>query len=195
MAESFNIYLDESCHLQNDLIPTMGLGAIWCPQDKTREISIRVRDIKHKHGLANDFELKWTKISPAKREFYLSIVDYFLDDDDLHFRGVVIPEFLIFADASESAGPDRLSKRFSRTRFGSGGMYGAKASGSSLRLKTSPTLSFSTTERNTYFYGRLISLYKITDERSYSENLMNGRSPKKAKAAHKRRPCYSFYTW
>lgn len=92
MAESFNIYLDESGHLQNDLINTMGLGAVWCPQDKTRDISVRVRDIKHNHGLANDFEIKWTKISPAKIEFYLSIVDYFLDDDDLHFRGVVVPD-------------------------------------------------------------------------------------------------------
>jgi hypothetical protein len=92
MAESFNIYLDESCHLQNDHIRAMGLGAVWCPQDKTREISVRVRDIKLKHDLATDFELKWTKVSPAKLDFYLSIVDYFLDDDDLHFRGVVIPD-------------------------------------------------------------------------------------------------------
>ncbi len=92
MAESFNIYLDESCHLQNDLISTMGLGAVWCLQDKTRDISVRVRDVKHQHGLANDFEIKWTKVSPAKLEFYLAIIDYFLDDDDLHFRGVVIPD-------------------------------------------------------------------------------------------------------
>lgn len=66
MAESFNAYLDESCHLLNDHINTMGLGVVWCPQDKTREISIRVRDIKHKHELANNFEIKWTKVSPAK---------------------------------------------------------------------------------------------------------------------------------
>lgn len=92
MAESFNLYLDESCHLQNDHINTMGLGAVWCPQDKTREISIRMREIKLKHGLPKGFEIKWTKVSPAKLDFYLSIIDYFLDDDDLHFRGVVIPD-------------------------------------------------------------------------------------------------------
>lgn len=92
MAESFNIYLDESCHLQNDLNNTMALGAVWCPQEKTRDISIRLREIKHNHGLAKNFEIKWTKVSPAKLDFYLSIIDYFLDDDDLHFRGVVIPD-------------------------------------------------------------------------------------------------------
>lgn len=90
MAESFNIYLDESCHLENDGISVMTLGAIWCPQEKAREISMRVRDIRQLHGLAKDFEIKWTKVSPAKSAFYQAIIDYFLDDD-LHFRAVVIP--------------------------------------------------------------------------------------------------------
>jgi hypothetical protein len=92
VAESFNVYIDESCHLPNDRIVTMGLGAVWCLHDKTRDISIRMRDIKRKHGLATDFEIKWTKVSPAKVDFYLSLVDYFLDDDDLHFRCIVIPD-------------------------------------------------------------------------------------------------------
>jgi Protein of unknown function (DUF3800) len=92
MAESFNIYLDESCHLENDGINIMTLGAIWCPQEKCREVSLRVRDIQSQYGLAHDFEFKWTKISPAKLDFYRALLDYFLDDDDLHFRGVVIPD-------------------------------------------------------------------------------------------------------
>ena len=92
MADSFNIYLDESCHLENDSINVMMLGAIWCPQDKAREISIRVRDIQKQHGLADTFEIKWTKVSPAKEAFYRAVLDYFLDDDDLRFRGVVIPD-------------------------------------------------------------------------------------------------------
>lgn len=92
MAESFNIYLDESCHLENDTINVMMLGAIWCPQDKAREISIRLRDIKIVHQLAPSLEIKWTKVSPAQQSFYRSLLDYFLDDDDLHFRGIVIPD-------------------------------------------------------------------------------------------------------
>lgn len=92
MAESFNIYLDESCHLENDNINVMMLGSIWCPEEKAREISVRVRDIKAEHGLSSKFEIKWTKVSPAKLSFYRSILDYFLDDDDLRFRGIVIPD-------------------------------------------------------------------------------------------------------
>ncbi len=90
--EVFNIYCDESCHLENDDANAMILGAIWCPLDKTREISIRIREIKKKHGLPVNFEIKWTKISPAKASFYLDLIDYFFDDDDLHFRVLIIPD-------------------------------------------------------------------------------------------------------
>jgi len=92
MAESFNIYLDESCHLENDGISVMTLGVIWCPQEKAKEIAVRLRDIRSLHGLPRDFEIKWNKVSPAKSAFYQAVIDYFLDDDDLHFRGIIIPD-------------------------------------------------------------------------------------------------------
>lgn len=73
--QNYNIYCDESCHLENDHQKAMVLGAAWCPVGKTREIAIRLREIKQKHGLAQNFEIKWTKISPAKKEFYLDFLD------------------------------------------------------------------------------------------------------------------------
>ncbi len=87
-----NIYCDESCHLENDGQTAMVLGAVWCPLEKSREIAERLREIKTKHGLAPDFELKWTKISPAQKQLYLDILDYFFDDDHLHFRALIIPD-------------------------------------------------------------------------------------------------------
>lgn len=89
---NFNIYCDESCHLENDGIQVMGLGAVWFPTHKKDEIFERIREIKVKHGLASYFEIKWHKISPAKESFYLDIIDYFFDDDDLHFRCLIIPD-------------------------------------------------------------------------------------------------------
>jgi hypothetical protein len=89
---TFNIYCDESCHLEHDRIPIMVLGALWCPTERASAIARRVRDIKEKHGLAPDFEVKWTKVSPAKAGLYLDLVDYFFDEDDLHFRGVLISD-------------------------------------------------------------------------------------------------------
>lgn len=91
MSETYNIYCDESCHMENDHQKVMVLGAVWCPLEKVREISVRLREIKVRHGLKPDFEIKWTKVSPAKTRFYLDVLDYFLDDDDLHFRALIVP--------------------------------------------------------------------------------------------------------
>ena len=92
MSEIFNIYCDESCHLENDRQKAMVLGAVWCPLDKTREIAVRLREIKKKHGMPAPFEVKWTKVSPAKKDLYLDLIDYFFDDDDLHFRALIVPD-------------------------------------------------------------------------------------------------------
>lgn len=91
MSETLNIYCDESCHLLNDGHEVMTLGALWCPLERRREISVRLREIKDKHGIPATTEVKWTKVSPAKLAFYSDWLDYFFDDDDLHFRAVVIP--------------------------------------------------------------------------------------------------------
>jgi hypothetical protein len=67
----------------------MVLGAVWCEADKTREVSSRLREIRAKHGVWTRLEIKWTKVSPALLGFYTDILDYFFDDDDLHFRALV----------------------------------------------------------------------------------------------------------
>jgi hypothetical protein len=92
MSQVFNIYCDESCHLENDRQTAMVLGAVWCPLDQTRNIAVRLREIKKKHGMPAPFEVKWTKVSQAKKDLYLDLVDYFFDDDDLHFRTLIVPD-------------------------------------------------------------------------------------------------------
>lgn len=92
MAELFNIYCDESCHLEHDGIPVMVLGAVWCKAAVVRPISERIREIKRRHCVPSAVEIKWSKVSPAKQQLFLDLVDYFFDDDDLHFRGVLIPD-------------------------------------------------------------------------------------------------------
>ena len=89
MAE-INIYCDESNHLENDHRSPMVLGAVYCSDDRVKVVHGRIRDIKQKYRLPNNFEIKWGKVSPAKEDFYRDLVDYFFDNDDLHFRCVVI---------------------------------------------------------------------------------------------------------
>jgi hypothetical protein len=92
MSQTYNIYCDESCHLEHDRQKVMVLGAIWCPLSRTAEINKRIRAMKARHGLAADFEIKWTKVSKSKVGFYLELVDYFFAEEDLHFRAVVVPD-------------------------------------------------------------------------------------------------------
>ena len=92
MSQIFNIYCDESCHLEHDKLPVMVLGAVWCLFEKAREIASRIREIKVKHLAPPTFEVKWSKVSPGKRELYMALLDYFFDDDDLHFRALIVPD-------------------------------------------------------------------------------------------------------
>lgn len=87
-----NVYCDESCHLERDGIPVMGWGAIYCPLEDSRALSDLIREIKKRHGLSVHFEAKWTKVSPAKADFYLELIDLFLNDSRLRFRGLLVPD-------------------------------------------------------------------------------------------------------
>src|SRR5574344_1945987 len=94
MGQLYNIYCDESCHLTNDAInnTAMVIGGIICPDDKKKEVFDRIREIKTKHGISIDAEIKWNKVSPAKLDYYIDLVNYFFDDCDLIFRAIVIPD-------------------------------------------------------------------------------------------------------
>lgn len=92
MSIEYNVYCDESCHLENDKINTMVLGAMWCPKEKKAEIFTRIKEIKEEHGLPRNLEIKWNKVSNSKVEFYQNLIDYFFDDDDIFFRALVVPD-------------------------------------------------------------------------------------------------------
>jgi hypothetical protein len=88
----FNVYCDESCHLENDGSPAMVLGAIWCPARHAQMLSRAIRNLKTKHGLDKRFEIKWTKVSAAKSDFYVDLIKLFFQAAHLHFRAVIIPD-------------------------------------------------------------------------------------------------------
>lgn len=88
----YNVYCDETCHLEHDGINSMALGAVWCPQDKLQEVNQRIKKIKMRNSISPTAELKWTKISPAKIDVYKDLIDYFFDDDSLRFRAIIVPD-------------------------------------------------------------------------------------------------------
>ena len=84
-----NIYCDESCHLEHDNSNIMVLGAMSCKADAKETIFKDIRKIKMEFGLDSRFEIKWTKISKSKVDFYKRLVDYFFENDNLWFRGII----------------------------------------------------------------------------------------------------------
>ena len=92
-------YCDESCHLENDGINFMILGSIKLPREKKEIIYKEIKDIKIKHGLSPNMEIKWTKVSLGKIEFYEEVIEYFFKNPNLKFRAVVASkENLVFGN-------------------------------------------------------------------------------------------------
>lgn len=92
MNTTINIYCDESCHLPHDDEKAMVLGALWCFKTKAGEHNQAIAGLKLKYNLSPFFEIKWTKVSPGKLEFYKELVNYFFASRSLGFRAWVIPD-------------------------------------------------------------------------------------------------------
>lgn len=84
------LYGDESSHLDRDDAPYMVIGLIACRAIDKDPIIQRVREILTAHGFSMYSEIKWTKISPSKQEAYVDIVKYFIEDDRVFFRAIMI---------------------------------------------------------------------------------------------------------
>lgn len=89
---SINAYFDESCHLENDGINIMIIGGIYLYDYNVKLVSEDIRKIKQNHKIPFHREIKWTKVSKSKFEYYKDLVDYFFDNEMLYFRAVIIPD-------------------------------------------------------------------------------------------------------
>lgn len=99
MSNLYNIYCDESCHLEHKKITDedryMVLGGVMCPNVSKEAIFSRIKAIKQAHGLSQRSEMKWTKISNGKLSAYKDLINYFFDNSDLSFRAIVIDKTLL----------------------------------------------------------------------------------------------------
>ncbi|MBR0400294.1 MAG: DUF3800 domain-containing protein, partial [Mogibacterium sp.] len=86
----YNIYCDESCHLENDGSNTMVIGGIRCPRTSRKRIIRDIMRIKAKHGIPERAEIKWTKVSKCNVNYFKELVSYYFDCPNLSFRSVVI---------------------------------------------------------------------------------------------------------
>ena len=87
MNKTFNIYCDESCHLENDHKNFMFLGSTSSAYNQVRLHSSQIKELKKKHRFYA--EIKWSNVSKSKYHFYSELIDYFFATD-LKFRAIGI---------------------------------------------------------------------------------------------------------
>lgn len=87
-----HLFCDESCHLPHDKAPFLLLGLVACPAEKVRTSHEELAAIWDRFNLPKHLEVKWTKVSPARIDFYKAILEWFFTSDNVFFRAVSLPE-------------------------------------------------------------------------------------------------------
>lgn len=83
----YNLYIDESCHLENGISDVMCIGYVKEPANQHEQMKTDIKQIKVRHK--TPFEIKWTKISKSRIGLYRELIDYFFSSD-LQFRAILI---------------------------------------------------------------------------------------------------------
>jgi len=92
MSKTFNIYCDESTHLQHDGHPYMLISYVSCAYPQIKQHKDYIKLLKAKHKFKG--EMKWSNISKSKYPFYADVIDYFFATD-INFRTVIIDKNMI----------------------------------------------------------------------------------------------------
>ena len=86
-SKTYNIYCDESTHLEHDGQPYMIYGYVSISYNQMKLAKEQIKQIKLRHHY--DSELKWTNITDETYPVYKEIVDYFFMTK-MNFRAVVV---------------------------------------------------------------------------------------------------------
>jgi len=87
MSKTFNIYCDESTHLQNDGMPFMMIAYISVGYNQLKQHKEQLKAIRAKHKVKG--EIKWSNVSGGMYPYYADLIDYFFSND-LNFRSIIV---------------------------------------------------------------------------------------------------------
>lgn len=88
MSNTKRIYIDESCHLENDGFPVMCVGGLYVEEENWKELSAKIKQLKLKHH--SPTELKWNKVSSSRMPLYKALIDFFFEQKSLKFSALLI---------------------------------------------------------------------------------------------------------
>lgn len=84
----FKIFCDESCHLENDGINLMALGALCCDASEVEAIISEIKKLRQLHNYQN--EIKWTKLIRKQLPFYKALINLFIESPSLRFKATIV---------------------------------------------------------------------------------------------------------
>ena len=96
--EKYNIYCDETCHLEHDKERTMVIGGIKCPKSRRRYVTDSIFAVKEAFGIPKYAEIKWNKVSNCNLDYFKKLIDLFFELDELQFRAVIVDKTQIDHD-------------------------------------------------------------------------------------------------
>lgn len=83
----YNIYCDES-RVENIDSNKMVIGALFLSRPQRDNVVSEIKEIFAKHNF--EYELKWSKVGKKYSELYKELIDYFLANKHLNFRGIIV---------------------------------------------------------------------------------------------------------
>ena len=87
MNKTFNIYCDESTHLQHDGMPFMIIAYVSTGYNQLKLHNEHIKMLKAKHKFKG--EIKWSGVSKSQYSFYADLLEYFFATD-IKFRAVIV---------------------------------------------------------------------------------------------------------
>lgn len=85
--KTFNIYCDESTHLENDGHPYMLYGYVSIAYDQLKACKEYIKNLRIKHDYYDEF--KWVNVHDKTYKVYKELVDYFFMTD-MVFKVVIV---------------------------------------------------------------------------------------------------------
>lgn len=87
MEKTYNIYIDESCHLEHNDSTVMCIGYIKLEYGQYSTIKEAIKRIRFKHKTFS--EIKWSKLSISRLSLYKELIDLFFLSN-MEFRCVLV---------------------------------------------------------------------------------------------------------
>ena len=87
MTGTYNIYCDESTHLENDHQLFMLFGYVQIAYNELRIAKEQIKEIRRKYNYTDEF--KWTNIHESTFKVYDELIEYFFSTN-MEFRCVIV---------------------------------------------------------------------------------------------------------